>query len=336
MSDLISVIVPTYNAESGIARTLTSILSQRYTNIEVVIVDDASTDRTPVLIKEFEKEDSRIRAIRLNENQGVHEARMQGLSASSGQWIGFVDADDYIDPDMYETLLHDVLTHGADIGLCGVRRVDDNGKCLQYLPRFRNNCLVNEDLLANLTRFRFGAAYVWNKLYSRDVIIDMASKSLPWRQRMNEDLLVNINCFIKAKSVYLSRSVFYSYVNNNQSATSTIGKERSFVEHYKAFALALHYYGDISEPIRELIYNLYRTQLAYGSMQVEDTCSLDPYHAELQDAIALISRSDPIALAKIASRNSLTCPSFKLRVLKQVKREIDRYFTKSNEFKFVK
>lgn len=336
MKKLISIIVPAHNAEKSITRTLDSIINQTYENIEVIVVNDSSSDNTLSVLKEASEKDSRICILDLPENKGVHEARMRGLRESKGQWIGFVDADDYIHPEMYETLLQNVIIHNADIGLCSVERVNEQGKRLQYLPKFRRNCVVDRNLLEDLTQFKFGAAYIWNRIYSRDIIIEAASKNFPWRQSLNEDLLINIGCFIKAKRIFLNSSVFYSYVDNPKSATTIAGNERAFVEHFRAFALALHFYGHISEQVQEAIYDVYKTQLAYGTMHIETTLVLDNYKKELQGAVDLINKNHPIAMAKMSSRNSKTNPSFKMRVFRLLRKQISKFLLKDKEFQFIK
>ena len=95
MDSLISIIVPVYNGEKTIERTLKAIASQTHKNIEIIVINDASTDKTNLILKKHASSDKRIQIIDLKENQGVHEARMAGLRKSTGQWIGFVDGDDY-------------------------------------------------------------------------------------------------------------------------------------------------------------------------------------------------------------------------------------------------
>ena len=112
---MISVIVPAYNVEKTIKRTLDSILKQTYSELEVVIIDDGSTDHTGKIIDWYQKKyPKKIRVFHVP-NEGVTAARMRGVRAAKGTWIGFVDGDDEIDPDMYEKLLKNALKYHADI-----------------------------------------------------------------------------------------------------------------------------------------------------------------------------------------------------------------------------
>lgn len=115
---LISVIVPVYNAEKYIEKCVASIRAQTYRNLEIILVDDGSCDRSGELCEAFALEDSRIVVIR-KENGGVASARNAGLDAMHGDYVGFVDADDWIDPEMYEVLLQRMIAENAQISCYG-------------------------------------------------------------------------------------------------------------------------------------------------------------------------------------------------------------------------
>ena len=120
MEPKISVIVPAYNNAPWLPNTLDSILAQTYKNLEVIVVDDGSSDDTPAVLRCYEEKDSRIRIIRKT-NGGVTSARLLGVAESTGDWIGFVDGDDYIEPQMYARLMENAVTYRADISHCGQR-----------------------------------------------------------------------------------------------------------------------------------------------------------------------------------------------------------------------
>lgn len=129
-NNLISIIVPAYNVSDKIKFTLNTLINQTYKNLEIIIVNDASTDNTLEVIMKLSSQDNRIKVINLQENVGVHEARMRGLRESNGNWIGFVDADDYVSLDMYQSMLDDARKNKVDIVICGVQRVDEEGNFL--------------------------------------------------------------------------------------------------------------------------------------------------------------------------------------------------------------
>lgn len=119
---LVSVIIPAYNIEKYIGRCLDSVLSQIYENLEIIIVDDGSSDGTGKILDDYEKRDSRIKVIH-KENGGVSSARNKGLDMAVGDYIGFVDGDDIIAPEMYETLVKLLEEEDADIAHCGYQMV---------------------------------------------------------------------------------------------------------------------------------------------------------------------------------------------------------------------
>ena len=119
---MISVIVPAFNVEQTIKRTLDSILAQTYQNIEIIVVNDGSKDETGAIIDSYAAQNREIIAIH-TQNQGVTAARLTGVKHASGEWIGFVDSDDEIEPDMYEMLLNNALQYEAEMSHCGDQKI---------------------------------------------------------------------------------------------------------------------------------------------------------------------------------------------------------------------
>ena len=333
-NNFISIILPAYNASDRIERTLNSLINQTYKNLEIIVVNDASKDNTLDLVMLISTQDKRIKIINLEKNVGVHEARMFGLQKSKGNWIGFIDADDYVHKDMYQSMLNNALENQADIIICGVERVNDKCKHLRYVPKFKSDYLVTKDLVKNLTNFNFGSGYLWNKLYSREVIIHMVEEKFPWRQSLNEDMIVNISCFLKAKKVYLNKNIFYTYVENESSATAAGDKVRAFVENIKAFSIALHLYGKESASIQEMILNMYREQITQEYAHIENIQELYKYKKEIIDAIKLNEIDHPLAWIFLAARNAESNNLSKKTLLKIIRKIVNKYFMK-NQFKYI-
>jgi len=127
MKKKISIIVPIYNVEKYIETCVQSILGQLYNNFELILVDDGSTDTCPILCDEIAKTDARIKVVH-KENGGLSDARNAGLDIATGDYIGFVDGDDYIDTDMYQILVENLEKYDADISCCRHRRVWEDGR----------------------------------------------------------------------------------------------------------------------------------------------------------------------------------------------------------------
>ena len=115
---LISLIVPVFNVEKYLKRCLDSLISQSYKNIEIILIDDGSTDESGKICDRYAKEHSNIIKVLHQENQGLSMARNAGLDIAIGEYIGFVDSDDYVEPKMFERLYNNLLESNADISVC--------------------------------------------------------------------------------------------------------------------------------------------------------------------------------------------------------------------------
>ena len=119
MENLISVIVPAYNVAQWISKCLESIMNQTYKKLEIIVIDDGSTDETPQILDRYANIDSRIKVVH-QKNSGLVKVRNKGIELASGEYVAFVDGDDTIIPEMYERLLKNALKYDADISHCGV------------------------------------------------------------------------------------------------------------------------------------------------------------------------------------------------------------------------
>ena len=160
---LISVIVPIYKVEPYLRRCLDSLLAQTYTNLEIIAVDDGSPDSCGAIADEYAEKDARIRVIH-RKNGGLSAARNSGLEIAAGDYIGFVDSDDHVEPEMYETLLQLIETYGADIAECATVLDTDTG--LEDESGILELC-GSEAILAASVTDRISTP-VWCKLYRAD------------------------------------------------------------------------------------------------------------------------------------------------------------------------
>ena len=215
----ISVIVPAYNNAPWLPRCLDSILAQAYQNLEIIVVNDGSRDDTPAIMDSYAERDPRVRTIH-KENGGVTSARLAGVKAATGAWIGFVDGDDTIDPDMYQRLLTNALTYHADISHCGYRMVFSDGR-INY---FHNTGkLVQQDRNTGLTDLLQGTMVepgLCNKLYRYTLIEQLLKRSTILAGiKINEDLLMNFLLFSSAKNSVFEDFCPYQYIVRENSAS---------------------------------------------------------------------------------------------------------------------
>ena len=226
---MISVIVPAFNVESTIIRTLDSILAQTYPEIEVIVVDDGSVDESERIIDNYVSQHKRITAIH-TKNQGVTAARLTGVAQASGEWIGFVDGDDEIEPDMYELLLKNAERYGADISHCGYQMIFADGR----ISFFHNTgCLVQQDRTTGLKDLLDGSMVepgLCNKLFRKTLFQSLLHTTVMDRSiKINEDLLMNYILFSKANMSVFQDICKYHYLVRSTSAS------RASLNQYKIF-----------------------------------------------------------------------------------------------------
>lgn len=215
---LISIIVPVYKVEKYLARCVNSIQQQTYSNLEIILVNDGSPDRCGEMCDEFAKKDSRIRVIHKT-NGGQASARNCGLDAATGALIGFVDADDYIDPEMYQYLYGLMRQYQAGIVCCGIERVDDQGRISLFNPE-QDDLLVltASQALRELTANYRITSSPCDKLYTREIF----ARNRMVEGMIYEDYEIMHRCLYSADIVVYSGRPLYAYY---QSQDSTIRRQ---------------------------------------------------------------------------------------------------------------
>ena len=218
-NDLISIIIPVFNLENELPRCLDSILTQSYQNIEVVVVDDGSSDGSADVMRRYSEKDSRIKPV-FQENGGVTSARLHGVREASGQWIGFVDGDDKIESDMYERLLRNSAEYHADISHCGYQMCFDDGR-IHY---FHNTgLLVQQDKITALKELLSGSRIepgLCNKLFHKTLFHSLLhGEAMPLDIEINEDLLMNYRLFSETERTVFEDWCPYHYIVRGASAS---------------------------------------------------------------------------------------------------------------------
>lgn len=209
--ELISIIVPVYNVEMYLERCITSIINQTYTNIEIILVDDGSPDSCPRLCDEWAKKDERIIVIH-KKNGGLSDARNAGLEIAKGEYIAFVDSDDYINEAMIEKLYQALALYNTDIAVCGIKRTD--GVNYNILPVYYDSDMgyvTSEQALKDILTNKCTIA-AWNKLYRKTSI----GNTRFIFGRYNEDVPFLFELLNKELSVsYLTTPLYNYYCNSN-------------------------------------------------------------------------------------------------------------------------
>ncbi|MBR6253598.1 MAG: glycosyltransferase [Clostridia bacterium] len=213
-NSLISVVVPIYKVEDYIHKCLDSIINQTYKNLEIILVDDGSPDNCPLICDEYAKKDSRIKVIH-KKNGGLSDARNSGIRLAKGQYIGFVDSDDYLDLDMFEYLYTLLNKYNADISTCGYRDVgiiENDG----IVPNIETE-LDRTEALKLLATNGLLKDYAWNKLYKLNLFLDNRIE-YPSGKVM-EDIATTYKLIEKSNKVVLGNRCLYNYLRRSGSIT---------------------------------------------------------------------------------------------------------------------
>lgn len=213
----ISVIVPVYNVELYLYDCIESLLNQTYKNIEIILVDDGSTDKCPQICDKYALKDSRIKVLH-KENGGLSDARNGGLKAATGSYIAFVDSDDIIASNMLDELFQIAKNYSADIVECDFIRFENLKECTGILDASVSNVVSSfsaESAIENLMMGQLRQV-VWNKLYSNQVIGDLKFK----KGRINEDEFWTYKVFGNANKIVKISGKLYFY---RQQANSIMG-----------------------------------------------------------------------------------------------------------------
>ena len=260
MNDMISIVIPAYNIQDYLGATLDSILAQTYKNLEIIVVNDGSRDNTAAVIDSYAARDSRIKAIH-KENGGVTSARLRGVAEATGTYIGFVDGDDFIEPQMYARLLENLRANHADISHCGYQMVFPS-RVDYYYNTGKLVIQEGDQGCTDLLDGRFVEPGLWNKLYHRDLFAGL-SEWMDRSIRINEDLLMNFYLFRQAKRAVFEDVCPYHYLLRQGSAATSRLNEHKLKDPLKVLHLLLaettEHPGQNAILQRRLIYQLLNT-----------------------------------------------------------------------------
>lgn len=220
-SRLVSIIIPVYNVASCLPVCLDSLIAQTYTNLEIICVDDGSPDECPGILDEYANKDSRIKVVH-QKNAGLSAARNRGLDEATGEYVAFVDSDDWLDPNYIKILMHGITRYGANVAACSYAKVQNIG---EYHERtddvvlFRG--IIAEELLRNWTLRKT----VWGKIYKKSLLCGHRFAS---EVRMAEDSLFNLDvlCHSDGLKLYYTDIPLYYWYMREDSITHTVDLTR--------------------------------------------------------------------------------------------------------------
>lgn len=229
----ISIVVPVYNVEKYISECIESLLSQSYKDFEIILVDDGSTDASGDICDKFANENSCITVIHKN-NQGLGLARNTGIEVANGEYITFIDSDDYVDNDLLKELYESIISTNADTCLGGFKRVDDN-KNILFKSIYDKQVYRGEEVYNELLPRMIGSLpdksdsirmSVWNVMYSMKIIKDHLVRFPSEREYISEDIMFDIEYYKYSTAVSVIDSCLYNYRLNTSSLTLKYKEDR--------------------------------------------------------------------------------------------------------------
>lgn len=212
---LISVIVPIYKVEKYLDRCINSIVNQTYRNLEIILVDDGSPDKCPLMCDEWQKKDERIKVIH-KENGGLSSARNAGLDIATGEYIAFVDSDDYILPDMYEYLYRLIDENDADFSMCEFMYADEKGLAIDDNSDTEDekiDVLSGDEALEEFVMRNWHYVLAWNKLYRKHIFRNLR---FPEGKLHEDDFIAHIIIYQCIRIAYTTRK-YYMYTQRDDS-----------------------------------------------------------------------------------------------------------------------
>ncbi|MGE4589807.1 MAG: glycosyltransferase [Acidaminococcaceae bacterium] len=267
---LLSIIVPIYNVEPYLLRCLESISRQTLSNFEAILVDDGSQDKGREICDSYAQKDTRFKVIH-QVNGGISSARNSGVKMAQGQYLGFVDPDDYIAADMYERLLKEMMSKDADIVICDHFRLEKEG----MIPRhgFAHDFVLDRNEAMQLIASDKLTSYLWCKLYKRNIFDQIY---FPEGQYF-EDLTVLHELFHAAEKIAYIHDCLYYYFINPKGIVATLTVQKEY-DHFMAWQRRRIFFKKLYPELADYTYELF-TYCGTRSYWLSRYCN-DKKHAQ--------------------------------------------------------
>ena len=330
-NNIISVIIPVYNVEQYLNRCLESVCNQTYYNLEIILIDDGSTDESGKMCDKWAEKDSRIKVIH-KENGGLSSARNAGLDVANGEYIGFVDSDDWISSSMYE-MLYNLINKNEeyDISVCAFRKTwDDKNQLLENITCSTVKIWSRNDFLKRLLKINCQDSnqYAWNKLYRKKI---MQNVRYP-QGLIDEDVEGTFIAVLNVKKIIETSQVGYFYFQHPKSIT-----QRAFSIHSFEYLTICDHIVQITEETEnsELINyaKQFRKRANLGvlcRMLIAPKENIEPYADREKKLVQTVKKQwfdlmkCPMPISRkvlvLGIKINYTCVKYTIRILKMQKR----------------
>jgi glycosyltransferase involved in cell wall biosynthesis len=297
----ISIIVPIYNVELYLVKCIESILTQSFTDFELILVNDGSKDNCGRICDEYTKKDNRIKVIH-KKNGGLSDARNAGIQISSGQYIGFVDSDDWIEPEMFEKLYKLCLEKNADVSTCSIYIWDNGEKRHRWGATNKIRVFDSRTAIQKMYNEKLSGFSAWNKLYKKSIFNNI---KFP-KGRVYEDAAIMYRVYDCANKIVFLDTPLYNYNYRNSSITRSGFSEKRFdmvLNYFEAYSYMEKKYPEMCERLDSIYFSTLRNMLV-------DLIN-DKYFFENYKYVCKISKLIKTHNVKI-SKNRLISPTTKM------------------------
>lgn len=246
MRPLVSVVVPVYNVEKYVEQCLNSLINQTLSNIEIIVVDDGSTDNSAAICHRIAELDSRIRVIS-KKNGGLSDARNYGMKYVTSDYVGFIDSDDYVDPNFYEVLYNKIKGSNVQVAVAQIKKTDNQGELLFKAGYHCNGVLSAEEALESMLSAKGISNSVCNKLFDFKLFSNMKFPI----GKLYEDEYVTYKIIDSCKGIYFTNETSYYYRVNQQSITNQPFSEKE-MDRIEASIIRIAYLEEKHPALTEL------------------------------------------------------------------------------------
>lgn len=254
----VSIIVPIYNVEKYLLKCLVSISKQKFSDFEVILVDDGSTDNSKEICKKFAEKDSRFNYFYKN-NGGLSDARNYGLRRAKGKYIIFIDSDDFVEKDYVSVLYEGIKTSNSEICICSFNEVDTKGRKIKEVKVGEKNIVSGKELIKKHFTNAFNVANIvaWNKIYRHDVFKEVHYIS----GKYFEDEFIFVPLFWNLKKISFVSNAEYNYVQREGSITKSKFTEKKLNDNLEFREERINFFNNKDKKLYEILIQDYKNYI---------------------------------------------------------------------------
>lgn len=292
MKPLLSVVIPMYGVEKFIAKCLDSIICQTYDNLEIICVNDGTKDKSAEIAREYTKKDKRIKVLDNPKNLGLFRARVEGMKIAKGQYLAFVDADDYVSVDWFRLLIKKINEEKADMVIGNTINVDENGYAYYYnnYRKFTTSqkTIYGDSILETFYK-QEGACFVWHTVWNKVYSMNLVKKCMPYFEKidfhmiMGEDIAFSSVFYTHAKKLCFANADCYFYYRHSEASTSITLPKEKIIKNILDLKSVFDYCETALKLYSEELYNKFKPLITQFKDRYQRTWRGNIWSAKIQD-----------------------------------------------------